>query len=100
MAPSSYGHDHFSDRAQAILWEHSSFNNLPRHVRSLDSGAFLDSGTIISTGKAKEFFLLTEFVKGQGYFKDLDRIRNTGIARSEDFQRPLRFRNILLRFTP
>jgi hypothetical protein len=87
MAPSSYGHEHFSDRAQAILWEHSTFNNLPRHVKSIDSGAFLDSGAIISTGKAKEFFLLTEFVSGQGYFKDLDRIRNTGSAKPEDFQR-------------
>ena len=34
MAPSSFGHDHFSDRAQAILWEHSAYNNLPHHVRS------------------------------------------------------------------
>lgn len=56
MTPSSYGHDHFSDRAQAILWEHSAFNNLPRHVRSLDSGAFLDSGAVISTGNTREFF--------------------------------------------
>ena len=76
MAPSSFGHDHFSDRAQAILWEHSAFNNLPRHVRSLDSGAFLESGAIISTGRAREFFLLTEFVQGKGYFKDLDRIKD------------------------
>ena len=64
MAPSSYGHDHFSDRAQAILWEHSAFNSLPRHVRSIDSGAFLDSGRMISTGRAQEFFLLSEFVSG------------------------------------
>jgi hypothetical protein len=75
MTPSSFGHDHFSDRAQAILWEHSAFNNLPRHVRSLDSGAFLGSGTMLSTGEAREFFLLTDFVQGNGYFKDLDRIR-------------------------
>jgi hypothetical protein len=87
MAPSSYGHDHFSDRAQAILWEHSAFNELPRHVRSLDSGAFLESGGIISTGKTREFFLLTEFVTGHGYFKDLDRIRTTGAAADEDFRR-------------
>ncbi len=87
MAPSSYGHDHFSDRAQSILWEHSAFNNLPRHVRSLDSGAFLESGGVISTGKAREFFLLTEFVQGSGYFKDLDRIRDTGLATDEDFKR-------------
>lgn len=89
MTPSSFGHDHFSDRAQAILWEHSAFNNLPRHVRSLDCGAFLDSGTILSTGKAREFFLLTEFVQGKGYFKDLDRIRHSGSATDEDFKKTL-----------
>ena len=87
MAPSTYGHDHFSDRAQAILWEHPAFNKLPRHVRSLDSGAFLESGDILSTGKAREFFLLTEFVAGQGYFRDLDRIRTTGAAVEEDYVR-------------
>jgi len=78
MAPSTFGHDHYSDRAQAVLWEHRAFNNLPRHVRSLDSGAFLDSGTMISTGRTEEFFLLTEFVPGIGYFKDLERIRDNG----------------------
>ena len=96
MAPSSFGHDHFSDRAQAILWAHSAFNNLPRHVRSLDSGAVLESGTIISTGKASEFFLLTEFVSGQGYFKDLDRIRDTGSATENDFKRTLALSDYLV----
>jgi hypothetical protein len=87
MSPSSFGHDHFSDRAQAILWEHSAFNSLPRHVRSIDNGAFLDSGKIVSTGKAEEFFLLTEFVEGRGYFKDLERIVNTGVATESDLAR-------------
>jgi len=89
MAPSSYGHDHFSDRAQAILWEHASFNNLPRHVRSVDSGAFLGSGRIVSTGHAEEFFLLTEFVEGSGYFKDLERIRDSGRAAALDLDRTI-----------
>jgi hypothetical protein len=87
MSPSSFGHDHFSDRAQAILWEHAAFNSLPRHVRSIDSGAFLDSGKIISTGRAEEFFLLTEFVEGRGYFKDLERIHQTGVASEADMKR-------------
>jgi hypothetical protein len=87
MSPSTYGHDHFSDRAQAILWEHSAFNELPRHVRSLDSGAFLDSGRLISTGRAEEFFLLTEFVTGNGYFKDLERIRDGAPASESDYKR-------------
>ena len=87
MSPSSFGHDHFSDRAQAILWEHGAFNTLPRHVRSLDSGAFLRSGAMISTGQTEEFFLLTEFVEGQGYFSDLDRIGLTGEVNDADLQR-------------
>ncbi len=89
MSPSPFGHDHFSDRAQAILWEHSAFNSLPRHVRSLDSGAFLRSGHIISTGQTEEFFLLTEFVEGQGYFRDLDRMQRTGTATGTDIDRAL-----------
>jgi aminoglycoside phosphotransferase (APT) family kinase protein len=87
MAPSSYGHDHFSDRAQAILWEHSAFNNLPRHVRSIDSGAFLDSGKAVSLGRAQEFFLLSEFENGNGYFKDLERMRDGAPATETDFAR-------------
>ncbi len=87
IAPSFYGHDHFSDRAQTILWEHSAFNSLVRHVRSIDSGAFLDSGRMISTGKAREFFLLSEFVEGTGYFKDLERIRDGTPATEIDFKR-------------
>jgi len=96
MAPSSYGHDHFSDRAQTILWEHSAFNSLPHHVRSIDSGAFLESGAIISTGRAQEFFLLTDFVQGGGYFKDLDRIRRTGVATEEDLKRTLALSDYLV----
>ncbi|MHB8846051.1 MAG: phosphotransferase family protein [Nitrospirota bacterium] len=87
MTPSSFGHEHFSDRAQAILWEHSAFNKLPRHVRSLDCGAFLRSGAMISTGTADEFFLLTEFADGQGYFRDLDRITASGETTTLDRDR-------------
>jgi hypothetical protein len=87
MSPSSFGHEHFSDRAQTILWEHGAFNALPRHVRSFDSGAFLRSGDLVSTGRAEEFFLLTEFVEGTGYFRDLDRIRETDTAMDADERR-------------
>ena len=96
MTPSSFGHDHFSDRAQAILWEHSAFNSLPRHVRSLDCGAFLGTGAILSTGKAREFFLLTDFVQGNGYFKDLERIRKSGSATDGDVKRTLALSDYLV----
>ncbi len=96
MSPSSFGHEHFSDRAQAILWEHSAFNRLPRHVRSLDSGAFLASGKIISTGQAEEFFLLTEFAEGEGYFRDLERIQETGALSALDRERVLALSDYLV----
>jgi hypothetical protein len=96
MTPSSFGHEHFSDRAQAILWEHSAFNNLPRHVRALDCGAFLGTETILSTGKAREFFLLTDFVPGNGYFKDLERIRRSNSATDGDVSRTLALSDYLV----
>src|SRR6185503_20508756 len=36
VKPGPFGHEHMSDRAQSLLWDHASFNLLPRHVRSID----------------------------------------------------------------
>jgi hypothetical protein len=66
-----FGHEHMSDRAQILLWEHGAFNRLPRHVRSLDVGAFRRDGRTISLGESEEFFLLTEYADGHGYVDDL-----------------------------
>jgi len=87
MSPNTFGHDHFSDRAQSLLWNHSTFNRLPRHVRSIDVGAFTPEGGILSAGEAEEFFILTEFVEGRGYYKDLERILSTEILDPLDEER-------------
>src|SRR5215510_6222767 len=71
-----YGHEHMSDRAQSLLWDHSSFNRLPRHVRSIDVGAFRRDGRAVSLGDADEFFVLTEYAEGRGYFEDLTRMKD------------------------
>jgi hypothetical protein len=70
-----FGHDNFSDRAQILIWQHSAFNKLPRHVRSVDVGAFETGGQLKSVGKGTEFFILTDFVEGKLYSSDLDRIK-------------------------
>src|SRR5438552_6227223 len=75
MAPGPFGHDHKSDRAQALLWAHEAFNRLPRHVRSLDVGAVRGGNDLVSLGAADEFFVLTEFAEGQGYSHDLARLK-------------------------
>ena len=87
VKPSSFGHEHFSDRAQILLWQHSTFNKLPKHVRSIDVGAFTVKGEMISVGDCREFFILTELVEGQLYHKDLDRIYVEGRLKETDIDR-------------
>lgn len=69
-----FGHEYMSDRASIIIWNHTAFNNLPRHVRSVDLGYFNSSNDLISIGSPIEFFQLTEYVEGKEYFNDLVRI--------------------------
>ena len=73
-----FGHDHFSDRAQILIWQHATFNRLPEHVRSIDCGYFTHDGRLKSAGDAEEYFLLMEEVEGVEYFLDLERIRSDG----------------------
>jgi aminoglycoside phosphotransferase (APT) family kinase protein len=74
VTPSRFGHDNMADRAQGLLWSHRSFNQLPRHVRSLDVGAVRESGSAVSLGDAEEFFLLTDYIDGALYAEDLHRL--------------------------
>lgn len=87
ISPGPFGHEHMSDRADILLWEHQAFNRLPRHVRSLDVGGFQSDGSIISLGKVQEACLLTEYVEGQNYSLDLERIRDNGALTDLDLAR-------------
>lgn len=87
MSPSPFGHEHMADRARSLLWAYHAFNSLPRHVRSLDVGAFQSDATLISLGKADEFCLLTEYAEGQPYHRDLDRIRESDTLSDLDVAR-------------
>ena len=87
MSPGPFGHEHMSDRARELLWDHRAFNYLPRHVRSLDVGGFRCAGDLTPLGDVDEFFLLTEYAQGREYAADLERIRATGHATADDFAR-------------
>ncbi|MDD1721575.1 MAG: phosphotransferase [Euryarchaeota archaeon] len=82
-----FGHDHFSDRAQILLWQNATFGSLPRHVRSVDVGYFTPNGRMRSAGDAEEFFLLMDLVEGTEYFYDLDAIKNAGTLTERDIAR-------------
>jgi hypothetical protein len=97
MRPEGFGHDHFSDRSKILLWQHSTFNKLPRHVRSVDVGAFtVDGESLKSLGDCGEFFIVTEFVDGRLYHFDLDRIKKTGRLNKLDEQRCLTLSDYLV----
>jgi hypothetical protein len=89
ISPGPFGHEHMADRAQMLLWDHKAFNLLPRHVHSIDAGAFRCDGSAVSLGDVEEFFVLTEYADGRCYIEDVTRMRDdcrlTGIdmARAE-----------------
>ena len=87
ICPGPFGHEHMSDRAHELLWEHRAFNRLPKHIRSLDVGGFLKDGALMSLGTVDEFCLLTEFAPGQEYAEDLHRIRDEDRLTAGDIAR-------------
>jgi aminoglycoside phosphotransferase (APT) family kinase protein len=76
-----------ADRAQILLWQRRAFDCLPRHVRALDVAGFDSAGGLTSVGNVDEFCLLTEYAAGEGYFRDLERIVESGTAGILDFAR-------------
>ena len=87
MKPGPFGHEHAADRAQAILWDYDSYGRLPRHVKALDVGAFTGERELISVAEAEEYFVLTEWVDGASYHRDLERLVKGGALRDLDRRR-------------
>jgi hypothetical protein len=85
--PDEFGHDRRSDRAANMLLAFDTFAAIPRHTRALDVGAVARDGRLISLREAGEFYLLTEFVEGHVYAKDLRRITHAGALESHDVGR-------------
>jgi hypothetical protein len=76
VKPGPFGHEHMADRAQAVLWDHASFNLLPRHVRSLDVGGTRRNGSAVSLGDIDEFFILTDYEEGHCHAEEFFRMRD------------------------
>jgi hypothetical protein len=87
MTAGPFGHENMADRAQSLLWSHHASNALPLHVRSLDVGGFRKDGGLMSVADIEEFFILNEFVPGDGYFHDLERLRDGGALLDLDVER-------------
>lgn len=82
-----FGHQHNYDRAKSLLFAHSSYNDLPKHVKALDLGIYSKKDTIKSIGDIKEVFLLREKVAGTEYAEDLERIMESSRLQEPDIKR-------------
>jgi hypothetical protein len=87
MKPDPFGHQHRADRAANLLWSHDAFNRLPRHVRSLNVGAIDRQGALVPLHDIDEVFLLTDYVEGAEYARDLHRLRGGAALRPIDLER-------------
>ena len=87
LKPDPFGHQHRADRAGILLWSHEAFNRLPRHVRSLNVGAFDKAGQLVPLHEIDEVFLLTDYVDGREYGHDLVRLREGGALTAIDLPR-------------
>jgi len=92
-----FGHQFYYDRAQSILLAHSTYNNLPNHVNSIDVLISTKTNELRSIGEVEEFFLLREEVEGDVYNDDLERIERTGKLAELDVKRTKVLANYLVK---
>lgn len=89
VSRNGYGRERRSDRAASLLLDYDTFDELPRHVRSMDVGAFGKEGGLVSLGGTGEFFHVTYYTEGTPYAVDLHRISESGQLTPGDRQRAL-----------
>jgi len=87
MGPNWFGHDRRSDRANMALLAADTYDDVPRHIRVLDVGALDHRGQLVSLRDSGEFYLLTTYVEGELYAKDLRRIERSRAVQSLDVAR-------------
>jgi Ser/Thr protein kinase RdoA (MazF antagonist) len=83
IAPNGFGHEYLSDRVQVLMMAYQSYNQLPKHVRSIDV-VVGNQQNLVSLGDGEEAFLLTEWAEGRPYYDDLDAIIERGSLTDTD----------------
>src|SRR5690606_34833186 len=86
MSPDAFGHDRRADRVDAMVLSFDTFADIPRHIRPHDVGVFADDGALVSL-PAGEPFLVTEYVEGELYARDLHELQSLEAARPVDLER-------------
>ncbi len=82
-----FGHDRRADRAALALLSADTYGEIPDHVRVLDVGAVRGDGALVSLEGCREHYLLTSYVEGRLYAKDLRRIEQQRACTPLDVER-------------
>ena len=90
------GHEYPADRARLFLMQHYHAKFIPSHIASLDVGCVMKGGKLNSLSSSEDFFQLVEEVKGEPYYKDLIRIRETGLITPEDKKKTMMLSDYLI----
>lgn len=86
MAPDPFGHERRSDRVAVLVGAFDTFGAIARHVRPIATGAFTRDGELVSLPPG-EPFLLTEFVEGDLYARDLELMTGRDVTTTLDVTR-------------
>lgn len=89
-----FGHEHPADRWASLVLARDTFGRLPRHVRPRALGVLRPSGQRVTVPDGTPF-LVTEYVEGQPYARDLERAAATDRVTPRDLERAERLAQLL-----
>ncbi len=86
MSPDPFGHDRRADRLDVLVLQHDTFGKIPGHIEALDVGVFDGEGRLTSLPPG-EGFLVTSYVEGELYARDLHELKALSAPRPLDLSR-------------
>lgn len=96
MGANWFGHDRRSDRAALALLSADTYDAIPKHIRVLDVGGIHEDGSLTTLRDTGELYLITTYVDGELYAKDLRRIEEDKAAKPTDVARAVALASYLV----
>lgn len=86
MSPDPFGHDRRADRVGAMVLDFDVFPTMPRHIQPHEVGVFDAAGELVPM-PAGEAWLVTDYVDGELYARDLKVLQGVAKAGARDLAR-------------
>ncbi len=82
----AFGHEYRADRWSNLMLSADTFGSIPHHVKPVGFGIIKQDGVRLAIPEG-EPFLVTTFVEGRTYARDLERLASTDEPRPDDVRR-------------